>query len=106
VQLVKNVTGWDVSVDELMAVGRRRLNLLRAFNAREGFDRKDDKLPHKLYGKLAGSGPSAGVGVEPTAIEAALDQYYQLNGWTKNGIPTADTLRSLNLDWAVQYISG
>jgi len=103
-QLVNNVTGWEVTIDELMAVGRRRLNLLRAFNAREGFDRKDDKLPPKLYGKLAGVGPSADTSVDQSAIEAALDQYYQLNGWTNNGLPTADTLRALNLDWAVQYI--
>ncbi len=44
VEMVNAVTGWDVTLDELMDVGRRRLNLLRTFNAREGFSRKDDKL--------------------------------------------------------------
>lgn len=104
VQLVKNVTGWDVTLDELIAVGQRRLNLLRTFNAREGFDRKDDKLPAKLNGKLSGTGPSAGVGVDPAELEAALDQYYELNGWTKTGIPTAATLVKLHLEWAAEYL--
>ncbi|MBI3738804.1 MAG: aldehyde ferredoxin oxidoreductase C-terminal domain-containing protein, partial [Chloroflexi bacterium] len=39
VDFVKGVTGWDVTLDELMAVGMRRLNLMRTFNAREGLDR-------------------------------------------------------------------
>ena len=33
--LIEHVTGWDVTIDELQEVGERRLNLLRAFNARE-----------------------------------------------------------------------
>ncbi len=37
VDFVKAVTGWDVTLDELMTVGARRLNLMRMFNAREGF---------------------------------------------------------------------
>jgi aldehyde:ferredoxin oxidoreductase len=36
VELVRGVTGWPVSLFELMKVGERRLNLLRVFNAREG----------------------------------------------------------------------
>ena len=49
VQLVQAVTGWDVTLEELMMVGKRRLNMLRAFNAREGFTRKDDRLPKKFF---------------------------------------------------------
>ena len=37
VDMVKAVTGWNVTLDELMKVGERRLNMLRVFNAREGF---------------------------------------------------------------------
>ena len=33
---------------ELMRLGERRLNLLRAYNAREGFDRTADTLPKKM----------------------------------------------------------
>ena len=36
VELVRTVTGWDVTIEELLLVGERRLNMLRAFNAREG----------------------------------------------------------------------
>ena len=32
--MVSSVTGWDMTVEELMEVGRRRLDLFRVFNAR------------------------------------------------------------------------
>ena len=34
-EAVRLITGWEVSVEELQRVGERRLNMLRAFNARE-----------------------------------------------------------------------
>ena len=40
VKLVKAVTGWDMSIDEILEVGERRLVMMRLFNQREGFDAK------------------------------------------------------------------
>jgi aldehyde:ferredoxin oxidoreductase len=102
--MVRAVTGWDVTVDELMTVGKRRLNLMRTYNAREGFDRKDDQLPKKLYEPLKGTGPTAGVVVTRKEMETALDEYYKLAGFTNNGIPTRETLRTLDIEWAADYL--
>jgi aldehyde:ferredoxin oxidoreductase len=103
-EMVKAVTGWDVNVDELMAVGRRRLMLMRVFNAREGFNRKDDALPARLHQVLAGTGPTAGTALTQNELENALDEYYRLAGCTNDGIPTRDVLKDLDLDWAAQYL--
>jgi aldehyde:ferredoxin oxidoreductase len=100
VEFVKAVTGWDVTLDELMMVGMRRLNLMRMFNAREGFDRKQDKLPKKFFKALKGTGPTAGIALTHEEIESAIDEYYKLAGWTPNGFPTAETLKKLDLAWA------
>src|SRR6185503_2709206 len=71
VAVVKAITGWeDFSLDELMVVGERRLNMMRAFNAREGIDRKADKLPKKFFKALQGEGPTAGVAL----TEAEMNQ--------------------------------
>ncbi|MDI6768194.1 MAG: aldehyde ferredoxin oxidoreductase family protein [Anaerolineales bacterium] len=104
VELVRAVTGWDVTLEELMTVGARRLNLMRTFNAREGFTRKDDQLPKKFFKPLAGTGPTAGIALDPKEVEAALDEYYKLAGWTNDGIPTAATLKKLDLEWAAEYL--
>ncbi|HEY9152419.1 MAG TPA: aldehyde ferredoxin oxidoreductase family protein [Anaerolineales bacterium] len=101
VDFVKAVTGWDVTLDELMAVGMRRLNLMRMFNAREGFDRKQDKLPKKFFKALQGTGPTAGIALTHDEIDSAIDEYYKLAGWTPTGIPTTDTLKKLDLAWVV-----
>lgn len=104
VDLVQAVTGWRVSLYELMKVGERRLNLLRVFNAREGFTRKDDALPKKFFIPLAGKGPTAGTALDPAEIDTALDLYYQLMGWTPDGIPTRAKLVDLDLEWAAEYL--
>jgi aldehyde:ferredoxin oxidoreductase len=104
VEMVRAVTGWRVSLYELMKVGQRRLNLLRVFNAREGFTRKDDRLPKKFFQPLQGEGPTAGVALDPAEIEAALDLYYQLNGWTSDGVPTRASLADLGIEWAAEHL--
>lgn len=103
VDFVRAVTGWeDFDLDELIEVGERRLNMLRAFNAREGLDRKDDRLPAKFFRPLGGTGPTRGVALDPAVIEGALDEYYRLAGWDgRTGNPTPDTLARLGLEWAV-----
>jgi aldehyde:ferredoxin oxidoreductase len=104
VEMVRAVTGWPVSLYELMEAGERRLNLLRVFNAREGFSRKDDVLPVKFFEPLLGAGPSAGAAIDPGEFEAALDLYYQLLGWTPDGIPTRAALVDLGIEWAGEYL--
>jgi aldehyde:ferredoxin oxidoreductase len=102
VQMIRAVTGWDVTVEDLMEIGERRLNLFRAFNAREGLDRKADKLPKKFFKKLQGIGPTAGIALTQEEIESAIDEYYRLAGWTNNGIPTPETMDRLDIAWALQ----
>jgi aldehyde:ferredoxin oxidoreductase len=99
VEMVQAVTGWDVSLDELMKLGERRINMLRAFNAREGFSRKDDCLPDKFFVPLKGTGPTADMAVDRGQLEAAIDQYYQIMGWTQDGITTPTKMTELGLEW-------
>ena len=102
--MTRAVTGWDVSVDELMTVGKRRISLMRTFNAREGLGRKDDQLPKKYFKPLVGSGPTSGMTVTHEEMDAGLDEYYRLAGFTCEGIPTSETLKSLDIEWAAEYL--
>lgn len=102
VELVQYATGWDTTLWELMKVGERRLNLLRAFNAREGIGRSEDTLPKKLFQPLVG-GKSDGLALDPAQIEAALDLYYQMAGWDPaTGYPTRAKLEELGIAWALE----
>lgn len=102
--IVKAVTGWDVTIEELIQVGIRRINLMRTYNAREGFTRKDDILPGKFFKPLGGTGPTAGIAVGHEEFETALTLYYQMHGWTMDGVPTSDALKKSGIEWAAEYL--
>jgi len=104
VTMINSVTGWDLTVEEIMEVGRRRLDLFRTFNAREGFGRKDDQLPKKFFKALKGTGPTAGFVLTHEEFDSALDTYYKLSGYTSDGIPTRETLKKHDIEWAAEYL--
>ena len=104
VDMMKAVTGWDLTVEELMEVGRRRIDLFRTFNAREGLGRKDDKLPKKFFKKLTGTGPTAGFALTHEEVDSAIDHYYKLAGLNSDGAPTRETLKKHDIEWAAEYL--
>jgi aldehyde:ferredoxin oxidoreductase len=104
VEAVQLVTGWDVTIEELLRVGERRLNMMRAFNAREGLSREDDRLPPKLNKALEG-GASHGIAVTVEEIENAKDLYYEMAGWdVETGKPTRVKLEELDLGWVADLL--
>jgi len=74
------------------------------FNAREGLNRKDDTLPKKFFKALKGTGPTTGFALTHEELESALDEYYKLAGWTTDGIPTPETLKKFDIEWAIEYL--
>ena len=104
VRATEAVTGWKVSSWELMKVGERRTNLMRIFNAREGFGAKDDTLPDRLFEPLIG-GPTEGKSIDRIAFEKAKRDYYGMAGWDiETGNPTAGKLKELGLEeWIKSY---
>ena len=103
VDLVRAVTGWDVSLWQLLNVGARRLNMLQAFNKRESAGRERDALPPKLFTPLTG-GASDQVAVDRDEFEAARALYYQMAGWDENGCPTRARLEELSLGWVADLL--
>jgi aldehyde:ferredoxin oxidoreductase len=77
---------------------------MRVFNAREGFSRKDDRLPKKFFKALGGEGPTGGVAIDRQEFESALDTYYAIMGWSPDGLPTAAKLDDLGIGWAKEYL--
>jgi len=90
------VTGWDVSLEEFLRVGERIFNLGRLFNVREGADRTLDMLPNRFSEPTPG-GASVGETITKEDLERMLDEYYDHRGWSKDGVPTEETLKRLEL---------
>lgn len=103
--LLSAATGWDVTVAEIQDIGRRRVNLMRAFNAREGLTRADDTLPTKLFQKALSGGRSDGIILDAAELNAGLDMYFEQAGWDiATGIPTRKALTDAGLAWVADSL--
>jgi aldehyde:ferredoxin oxidoreductase len=102
-EMIGSVTGWNVNLFELLKVGERRMNMMRAFNAREGVGREADTVPKKLTQGLKG-GASDGVIVTEEEVEAAKDLYFEMAGWDENGKPRRAKLEELALGWVADEL--
>ncbi len=103
VEAIKAITGWETSLWELLKAGERTVTMARVFNVREGFGRKDDVLPDRLFEPLEG-GALQGKGIDRKEFEEALTLYYEAMGWDpKDGVPTRGKLAELNLSWLEEF---
>jgi aldehyde:ferredoxin oxidoreductase len=104
VKLVQAATGWSYSIQELMLLGERRINLMKAFNVREGFTAADDMLPERMFSDgMQDKGPRAGAVVDRANFLKAREIYYRLSGWDpRTGIPEWTKMAELGLRWAAE----
>ena len=104
VAIVRSITGWNTTAFELMNVVERGNTLARIFNLREGFTEKDDWLPPRFF-KPKTSGGLSKTSVNPTDLQHAKLLYYDMMGWTEQGVPKHSKLEELDITWASNKIS-
>jgi len=95
--LVNAATGHGYTVDGLKQVGERSWTMERLFNLREGIGKKDDTLPERLFTTPIHDGPSKGAVVNKADFDNELEEYYALWGWTREGVPTKESLDRLGI---------
>ena len=93
-EIIESVSGWQMTLDELIEIGHRIQTTRQMFNAREG------AIRHEANQRAIGSppqkeGPLKGVSID---VESMCQGYYKAMGYQQNGVPTAETLNSLGLD--------
>jgi len=104
-ELIADITGWNISLWELMKAGERSVTMTRAFNVREGRGRSDDYLPRRFFTAFT-SGPLKGVAVNQKELEQATEVYYGMMGWDKTGVPAPARLQELGIDWVAKTLGG
>ncbi len=92
-RFLRSTTGIEYTVSDLHTVGERIYNLERLFNVKAGFDRDNDRLPDR-FSKPLKEGASADNVFD---MEKMLDDYYEVMGWDKRGIPKKSTLERLDI---------
>ena len=84
-ELLKPVTGWDVSSDELLETAGRIVTLKKAYNIDQGWTPAEDTLPLRFFDESLSEGGSAGARLDPRRLADQITAYNLLRGWTADG---------------------
>ena len=79
----------------MVETGERIWNLEKLFNLKAGLGKKDDTLPKRILEEPADVGTGKGL---VCRLDEMLPEYYAINGWDAEGVPTRDTLSRLGID--------
>lgn len=104
VEFLNGAMGASLSPDDVLAIGDRIANLRIAFNLREGLRNVDFKVP----GRILGAPPLEGGPTQGVTVDLAVQQkeYFEEMGWSADGVPSAETLTALGLDFVVPDLHG
>jgi aldehyde:ferredoxin oxidoreductase len=96
---LKCITGWEMSAEDLLNIGRRIVTIKRLLNIRRGVTRADDCLPSILLKPLKEGGTEGNVPDMDILLKGAYAEF----GWDlKTGHPTRETLDKLGLSSAAE----
>lgn len=96
--LLASASGYEELRDPVYfdKVGERIVCLERCFNVREGFDRKDDTLPRRMFTEpLLNAGEATGQMIRK--MDTLLDEYYEAFGYDQRGIPAPRRIEKLGM---------
>lgn len=88
--------GWDITKQEVDAIGQRIANLARLYLLREGFSHADDTISARAFFPTK-EGPIAGKTLNPDELAQAMQVYFKKMGWDADGVPSAERLAELKL---------
>jgi aldehyde:ferredoxin oxidoreductase len=96
--LYQAATGIEISPGELRQAGERIWNLQRAFNQREGADKKADMPPWRVLNESIKIGDKEYPPLGEDRANKLLEEYYEERGWNiKDGGLTREKLQELDL---------
>jgi aldehyde:ferredoxin oxidoreductase len=101
-ELLRPVTGWDITGVELRETARRIVTAKKLFNIREGWTAKEDTLPRRFLSDQLPSGVAAGTKLPAKRLEEMIQAYYQGRGWTQLGEVPERLITALQLRDLVQ----
>jgi aldehyde:ferredoxin oxidoreductase len=95
-KLFKAIMGWDVSEEEIMAMGKRIQLLRHLFNYREGINPRKIVPPSRMVGEPPlTAGPTANVTVD---YRSMVDEYLQEVGIDSDGRPSPEVMKDLSVE--------
>jgi len=106
-ELLRRVTGWDVTGDELRQTARRIVTAKKLFNIREGWTPAEDTLPPRMLNEKLPPGVSPGATLPEDRLRAMVGAYYRERGWDDRGGVPDQQVDELGLsEWRTAHTPG
>jgi aldehyde:ferredoxin oxidoreductase len=78
-EMLRLVTGWDTTGQELRETARRIVHAKREFNLLAGWTPSEDTLPERFLNRPLPNDPAAALSRE--RLEALVAEYHRQRGW-------------------------
>jgi aldehyde:ferredoxin oxidoreductase len=96
-QMLNLVTGWQTTPEQLQQTAKRIVTMKKLINIRWGWTKAEDTLPSRFLSEDLPAGLSPGATLPRERLETMIQAYYKERGWDGEGVPTTETIRSLDL---------
>ncbi len=97
VQVINDITGWDLSFWELIKASERGIQLQRIYNVRNGLGKEFDTLPDRMFEPVE-AGAHKGHHLERETFQKAIITYYEMLGWNQEGVPSFGKFAELGME--------
>lgn len=84
---IGNVTGLEMSAEELDRIGLNITGVERLINGRLGVRRRDDTLPDRWFDEPIAVGAYKGERIDRAEFDAMLSRFYEISNLTPEGLP-------------------
>lgn len=84
-EMLRLVTGWDVTTDELQSTAQRIVTAKKWFNVKQGWTPAEDTLPRRFFETALNDGVSHGARLDETRFKRQVRDYNRQRGWSDDG---------------------
>jgi aldehyde:ferredoxin oxidoreductase len=92
---IGNVTGLEVTPEELETIGHNIMGVERLINQRLGVRREHDTLPDRWFEEPITVGAYSGEKIDRGEFDRMLTRFYQISNLDESGVPRADWRKEL-----------
>jgi len=96
--LLRAVTGWDMTAPELRTTAERIVTAKKLFNVREGWTPAEDTLPRRILSEALPAAEGPGARLPAVRLKEMVAAYYRERGWTDDGQVPLAAVSGLCLD--------
>ena len=97
-EMLQMVTGWEISVSELVDVACRIVNAKKQFNILQGWSPEEDTLPERFFTEPISDGPHRGAVLNKEHFSKLISFYNRSRGWDESGWVSENQLQDMELE--------